>query len=617
MTVPEQRRREDSATTKFSLGAIGAFVGLPHLDLTIRIRLASALRRVLARGYRRADLRADLLAGLVVGVVAIPLSMALALAVGVSPEHGLYTAAVAGAITAALGGSKFQVTGPTAAFVVILAPIVAKYQLAGLLTAGMMAGAILIALGAAGLGRLIRFVPYPVTTGFTTGIAVVIATLQLKDLFGLHPTEMPESYVGKVSALVAAHRTASGSELAVGLSTLALLVLVPRFTRRIPAPLLAIGLVSGLVVALHHLLPGFSVSTIGTRFISTIDGETVRGIPGVLPAPHVPWTGHLSWDMIRDLFPAAVAIALLGAIESLLSAVIADGMTGTRHDPNTEIVALGIANVVTPFFGGIAATGALARTATNIRAGARSPVAAIVHAVVVFLAIVVLAPMLGYVPMASLAALLLLVAWNMSEVRHFIGILQLGARSDIIVLVTCFVLTVLMDMVVAVTVGFLLAALLFMRRMAELTEGTLQGDGAAPDDDDEAPEANGLPAGVARYRINGPLFFGAAETAMEALHASRSDGFHVMILDLSRVSAIDTTGFTALEDAIKALVRRHKHVILCGPLPRPHAIFENAGLTRRYVNVHAAEGLAEAILLADGLVPTSGAAEPTTAVSPT
>lgn len=614
MQFPEPRRRDDSTRTRFSLGAIGAFVGLPTLDLRIRIRLAYAVRRVLARGYRRADLRADLLAGLVVGIVAIPLSMALAMAVGVSPEHGLYTAVVAGALTAALGGSKFQVTGPTAAFVVILAPVVAKYQLAGLLTAGMMAGAMLIALGAAGLGRLIRFVPYPVTTGFTTGIAVVIATLQLENLFGLHPGELPESYVGKVSALIAARDTASGAELGIGLGTLMLLVVVPRLTRRVPAPLIAIGLAAVIAAALHYLVPGFDVSTIGTRFCATIDGETVRGIPGALPVPHVPWIGHLSWDMIRDLFPAAVAIALLGAIESLLSAVIADGMTGTRHDPNTEIVALGIANVVTPFFGGIAATGALARTATNIRAGARSPFAAIAHAGVVLLAIVALAPVLAYVPMASLAALLLVVAWNMSEVRHFIGILRLGARSDIAVLVTCFVLTVVMDMVVAVTVGFLLAALLFMRRMAALTEGTLDPGGDALDDDDEAREANALPPGVARYRINGPLFFGAAETAMEALHASSSDGFQVMILDLSRVPAIDTTGFTALEDAIKALVRRRKQVILCGPLPRPRAIFENAALTQRHAGVHATDGLAAAIALAGALVGEATAPPPASEV---
>lgn len=577
---------------------IGA-VALPKLE----IKLSVALRRAFAKGYGRAELRADLLAGLVVGIVAIPLSMALAMAVGAPPQHGLYTAAIAGAVTAALGGSKFQVTGPTAAFVVILAPIVAKFGLAGLLTAGMMAGVILIALGAAGLGRLIRFVPFPVTTGFTAGIALVIATLQLKDIFGLQTGPLPDGYTAKVAALVEARGTVNGYELAAALVTLAALVLVPRWTRRVPAPLIAIGAVSVLAVIAHAIFPEVQVSTIGSRFTTMIDGETVRGIPAVLPTPSAPWEGHLSWAMIRELFPAAVAIALLGAIESLLSAVIADGMTGTKHDSNTEIVALGIANLVTPFFGGIAATGALARTATNVRAGAKSPIAAITHAAVILLALLVLAPLLSYVPMASLAALLLLVAWNMSERRHFAGIIRLGSRSDIAVLLTCFVLTVLIDMVVAVTVGFILAALLFMHRMAAITEGHVELEDTAEDDEDREV----LPAGVLRYRIDGPLFFGAAESAMQALHASRTDTFQVMILDLARVPAIDTTGFTALEDAVRSLVKLHKVVVLAGPFPRPREMFENAALPERYHGVHETADLPAAIELATLLVRQRGA----------
>jgi SulP family sulfate permease len=571
-------------------------IGEVHLP-KLKIELAVALRRAFRKGYGRAELRADLLAGLVVGVVAIPLSMALAMAVGVPPQHGLYTAATAGVVTAGLGGSKFQVTGPTAAFVVILAPIVAKYGLAGLLTAGMMGGVILIALGAAGLGRLIRYVPFPVTTGFTAGIALVIATLQLKDIFGLETGPLPDGYTAKLAALVEARGTTSGYELAVALVTLSALVLVPRWTRRVPAPLVAIGAVSVLAVAVHAIWPDFHIATIGNRFTTTIGGEAVHGIPAVLPTPSAPWEGHLSWAMIRELFPAAVAIALLGAIESLLSAVIADGMTGTKHDSNTEVVALGVANVVTPFFGGIAATGALARTATNVRAGARSPIAAITHAGVILLALLVLAPLLSYVPMASLAALLLLVAWNMSERRHFAGIIRLGSRSDIAVLLTCFVLTVLIDMVVAVTVGFILAALLFMRRMAEITEGHVELEATDEDDDDRAP----LPAGVLRYRIDGPLFFGAAESAMQALHASRTDTFQVMILDLARVPAIDATGFTALEDAVRALVGNHKQVVLAGPFPRPREIFENAALPERYAGVHEMPDLDAAIELAAAL----------------
>jgi SulP family sulfate permease len=292
--------------------------------------------------------------------------------------------------------------------------------------------------------------------------------------------------------------------------------------------------------------------------------------------------------------PSAVAIALLGAIESLLSAVIADGMTGTKHDSNAEIVALGAANVVAPLFGGIPATGALARTATNIRAGARSPIAAVTHSVVVVLAILALAPLLSYVPMASLAALLLLVAWNMSELPHFFGIMRLGSKADIAILLTCFVLTVMIDMVAAVTVGFILASLLFMRRMAELTLGQFALEDESGDDETRPR----LPDGVGLYQINGPLFFGAAEQAMEALHASHSDTFRVMVLDLGRVPAIDTTGYAALDDALASLVRHGKQVVLAGPLPHPRTIFENARFHERHRGVHLAADRDDALLLA-------------------
>jgi SulP family sulfate permease len=566
-----------------------------------KVRLAHALRRVLARGYKTSDFRADLLAGLVVGVVAVPLSMALAMAIGVPPQHGLYTAAIAGAITAVLGGSKFQVTGPTAAFIVILGPIVSNHGLPGLLTAGFMAGLILIALGLAGLGKLIRFVPYPVTTGFTAGIAVVIATLQLRDVLGLTMGPMPDHFTDKVAALWSARGTLQWEELSTAALTLGLLVGVPRLTRRVPAPLIAIAMASALVALLEVLAPGVNVATIG-ELSNMVGGVETRGIPGSLPAPDAPWSGALSWPLIRALMPAAVAIALLGAIESLLSAVIADGMTGTKHDSNAEVVALGVANTVVPFFGGIAATGALARTATNVRAGARSPVAAVVHAVVVVLAIVALSPMLEYVPMAALAALLLLVAWNMSELRHFFGIIRLGSKADIAILLTCFGLTVVFDMVIAVTVGFILAALLFMRRMAEITEGRLHValDTLSGDDAEEVPRPSDR--AVAIYQVDGPLFFGAAEAAMEALHASNADTFKVMILDLSRVPVIDTTGFSSLDDAIGALTRRGKIVVIAGPLPRPHTIFENARFHERHPGVEIAEDVRAALAVAHARV---------------
>jgi SulP family sulfate permease len=319
----------------------------------------------------------------------------------------------------------------------------------------------------------------------------------------------------------------------------------------------------------------------------------VAGIPPIVPTPALPWRGSLSFGLVRDLFPSAFAIAMLGAIESLLSAVIADGMTGTKHDPNSELVALGIGNIIAPIFGGIAATGALARTATSIRAGARSPIASVTHSLVVLLAILVLAPLVAYVPMASLAALLLLVAWNMSEVRHFTSLLRIAPRSDVLVLLTCFFLTVFFDMVVAVSVGFVLAAILFMRRMAEITETTLSLDST------EERRLIDLPRGVSFYEINGPLFFGAAQSAMAALHASHSDAFHALILHLGKVPVIDATGFAALETAVEGLVKRKKVVILAGPLPRPRKVFDKACFDGRHAGmVRIVEDLTAALKLA-------------------
>jgi SulP family sulfate permease len=554
--------------------------------------IAYALRRTLRKGYKLPDFRADVLAGVVVGIVALPLSMALAIAVGVPPQHGLYTAIFAGFSVALLGGCKFQVSGPTAAFVVILAPIVTKHGLGGLLTAGLMAGVLLVAMGAFRLGSLIRFIPYPVTTGFTTGIATVIATLQVKDVFGLSVPAMPEHYVEKVAALWEARGSANLQEVVVAAATFALLLGVPRVTKRVPAPLIAIVLASAAATLAHHFVPSISVATIGSRFHTTVHGVDVAGIPPIVPTPALPWDSF-SFHLVRELFPSAFAIAMLGAIESLLSAVIADGMTGTKHDPNSELVALGIGNIIAPVFGGIAATGALARTATSIRAGARSPIACVTHSLVVLLAILLLAPLVAYVPMASLAALLLLVAWNMSELRHFTGLLRIAPRSDVLVLLTCFFLTVFFDMVVAVSVGFVLAAILFMRRMAEITETKLSLDNT------EEHRLIDLPPGVSFYEINGPLFFGAAQNAMEALHASHSDAFRALILHLGKVPVIDATGFAALENAIEGLVKRKKVVIIAGPLPRPRSIFEKARFDERHVGmIRIAEDLTAALKVA-------------------
>lgn len=550
-----------------------------------------ALRRSFAAGYGVDALRADLLAGAVVGVVALPLSMALAVAVGVPPQHGLYTAIVAGAVAALAGGSKFQVTGPTAAFVVVLAPIVEREGLHGLLAAGLLAGLLLIAMGFARLGRLVHFIPYPVTTGFTAGIATVIATLQAKDALGLSVQHMPESFAGKVVALWAARGTASWSASAMTLVTLGLLLATPRLLRRVPAPLVALS-----AVALATWLFGLPVETIGTRFHVVVDGREIAGIPALLPVPAWPWAGGWpSWASLQALLPAAFAIAMLGAIESLLSAVVADGMTGKRHDPDAELVGQGLANVAGALFGGIAATGALARTATNVRSGARSPIAALTHSLVVLLAVALLAPLLAHVPMAALAALLLVVAWNMSELRHVRRILRTAPRSDVCVLVTCYALTVLFDMVVAVSVGVVLASLLFLRRMAELTHSHVIDDG----DEDETDRA--LPRGVVVYEISGALFFGASQNAMSALGAIRSDA-RVVILGLGRVPVIDATGLVALESALDQLERHGHFVIVAGPLPEPRSVFARSELEVRMDHVLFAADLDEAIRIASDLV---------------
>jgi SulP family sulfate permease len=549
------------------------------------VRLSAGLRRAFKKGYDRAALRADALAGIVVGIVALPLSMALSIAVGLPPQHGLYTAVVAGVVVALTGGSKFQVTGPTAAFVVILAPIVSKHGLHGLLTAGLMAGLLLVAMGFARLGKLIQYIPHPVTTGFTAGIAVVIATLQIKDALGLKVAKMPDGYLEKVSALWEARSTASAAELAVAVATLGLLLGVPRVIKRVPAPLIAITVASIGCALVHRFAPAFEVATIGTRF---------GGVPASPPRPMIPWgEGALTYAYLRELAPAAFAIAMLGAIESLLSAVIADGMTGTRHDPNGELIGLGLGNIAAPFFGGIAATGALARTATNVRSGARSPIASVIHAGVVLLAMVLLAPLVAYIPMASLAGLLLLVAWNMSELRHLTKMARVAPRSDAAVLFICFGLTVLFDMVVSVGVGVVLAALLFMRRMADLTHARSVLDRA------KGEIARDLPSGIALYEIAGPLFFGAAQKAMEVIEAAHQD-VRVVIIDLGRVPVIDATGLAGLESAVDRLYKSKRRVLLAGPLPEPKEIFEKAELARRaYVLEDRAKALELAVQLVD------------------
>lgn len=559
------------------------------------LRIALGLRAAFHEGYSRRDLTKDLAAGAVVGVVAIPLSMALAMATGVPPQYGLYTAISAGGLTALLGGSRVQVSGPTAAFVVILAPIVAKFGLGGLAVATLMAGIILMIMGLAGLGRLIEFVPFPVTSGFTAGIGVVIATLQIKDFFGLEIQHMPESYVEKVVEIARALPTAHLADAAIGAATLLLLIGIPRVIKTFPAPLIVLPLVTIAAVLLERYVPGFSVATINTRFSYVVDGVTHPGIPQMLPPFGAPWTEPgadgqplgLSMGLIRALLPSAFAIATLSAIESLLSAVIADGMTGKKHNPDGELMALGTANVFTTFFGGFAATGAIARTAANVRFGARSPIAAITHAMVILLAVLVFAPLLGYLPIAGLAGLLLLVAWNMAEVRHVLYVARIAPRSDVFVLLTCLFLTVIFDMVIAVSVGMMLAFLLFARRMAEVAQIKLV-------DNAELPHADLVTKGVVVYEIAGPLFFGAAGKAVSSLSAIGAN-IRTVVFDFRKVPAMDVTGLINLESAFKKLRADRVQIVLAGVGGQPHRALNKAGWNDEASGLRIFEDFDEAI----------------------
>ncbi|MGD8577644.1 MAG: C4-dicarboxylic acid transporter DauA, partial [Thiohalophilus sp.] len=503
--------------------------------------------------YRLSDLRGDLLSGVTVGIVAVPLAMALAIASGVPPQYGLYTAIVAGLIIALTGGSRFSISGPTAAFVVILLPITHQYGLGGLLLTTVMAGIILIIMGVARMGQLIQFIPYPVTIGFTAGIAVVIASLQIKDFLGLTTGELPQHFLEKMSVLLQSLPTTSWSDLFIGLLTLLILIFWSRLKSRIPGHLVALLIGTLAAWLLTQIWPSFTVATINSQFSFVLDGVTREGIPNAPPLPLLPWNLQdasgkpigLTWQLIRELLPSAFTVAMLGAIESLLCAVVADGLTGTRHKPNTELIGQGIGNLIAPFFGSIPATAAIARTATNIRAGGRSPVAAVIHSLVILVIVISLAGLLGYLPMASLAALLLVVAWNMSEARHFVHILRIAPRCDIVVLLTCFSLTVIFDMVIAVSAGLVLASILFIRRISMLTGTELVNL-------KEHEHLGDLPEQVAVYDINGALFFGAAEKAISALHHANSN-VEIVVLDMSDVPMIDMTGIVALESLLNNL----------------------------------------------------------------
>ena len=560
--------------------------------MTPNVPLFAALRQTLRAGYSWKRLRGDLGAGVTVGIIAIPLAMALAIAVGVAPQHGLYTVLVAAPLIALTGGSRFNISGPTAAFVVILLPITQQYGLGGLLLCTLMAGLILLAMGLGRLGRLIQFIPYPVILGFTAGIGIVIATLQVKDLFGLSLPHTPQHYLEQVELLALALPGAHLGDTLVAMVCLAVLLVWPRFVPKVPGHLVALAVGALLGLLLDTL--GLPVATLGERFSYTVDGVSHPGIPPFLPDFAWPWNLpgadgqplRLSFELIRQLLAPAFAIAMLGAIESLLCAVVADGMAGTRHDPNAELVGQGLGNLVAPLFGGITATAAIARSAANVRAGAYSPLAALVHAGVVLLAMLLLAPLFSYLPMASLAALLLVVAWNMSEPHHVLHTLRIAPRSDVLVLLTCLALTVLFDMVLAVGVGLLLAAGLFIKRMSELTD-------AQPLPRQQLALLGELPDGVLAYSIRGPLFFGAAEKALSVLRRF-NPGVKVVVVEMSAVPLLDMTALAALENVLRDYRQQGVGLVLSGASANLRLKLRRAGIRREPGVLAFARDLAQA-----------------------
>lgn len=508
--------------------------------------------------FQRENLFPNLLAGMVVGIVALPLAMAFAIASGVPPAQGIYTSIIAGLTVSIFGGSRIQIGGPTGAFIVILAAITAKYGVSGLQIATIMAGIILLLLGWAKLGGIIKYIPDPVIVGFTAGIAVIIFVGQWKYFFGLKPVAGGRHFYEQFWHLLTALPTLHLPTTALGLLSLALLLLTPRVAKRVPGPLVAM-VAATLLQAVFNF---HGVATIGNTF-----GE----IPRALPALQMP---EISFNRIIELIGPAFTIAMLGAIESLLTAVVADGMTGKRHDSNQELFGQGLANILSPLFGGFAATGAIARTATNIRNGGNSPLAGIVHALTLVLIILAFAPLAAYVPLSALAAILFVVAYNMSEAKHFLHLLRRAPRADVVILLVTFTLTVFTDLVIAVNVGVLLAVLHFLRRMAQAVQVEPQGQ----EEFSSRGLADDLPREVVVYSVDGPFFFGVAETFENALSAIHAD-VKVLILRLGRVPFIDATGLQTLEEVVEKFHKRGTRILISEANARVSGKLERGGIT--------------------------------------
>lgn len=519
------------------------------------------------KNYTRENFMTDLMAGIIVGIVALPLAIAFGIASGVTPEKGIITAIVAGFIISFLGGSKVQIGGPTGAFIVIIYGIIQEYGIEGLMVATMMAGIILVLLGIFKLGTIIKFIPYPIIIGFTSGIAVTIFTTQIADIFGLNfnGEKVPGDFIGKWILYFHHFDTVNWWNVVVSVASIFIIAITPKFSKKIPGSLVAIVLVT-VAVYLMKMYGGVQcIDTIGDRF----------SIKAQLPEAAVP---SLDWEAIKNLFPVAITIAVLGAIESLLSAAVADGVIGDRHDSNTELIAQGIANFVSPIFGGIPATGAIARTMTNINNGGKSPVAGIVHAVVLLLILLFLMPLAQYIPMACLAGVLVIVSYNMSGWRVFKGLLK-NPKSDVTVLLITFFLTVIFDLTVAIEVGLVIACVLFMKRVMETTQISVITDEIDPnkESDLEVHEEHLIvPEGVEVYEINGPYFFGIA-TKFEEIMARLGDRPKIRIIRMRKVPFIDSTGIYNLTTLCKMSQKENIHIILSGVNDQVHAVLEKSG----------------------------------------
>lgn len=517
--------------------------------------------------YTKADFMTDLMAGIIVGIVALPLAIAFGIASGVSPEKGIITAIVAGFIISFLGGSKVQIGGPTGAFIVIIYGIIQEYGIDGLMVATMMAGVLLILLGIFKLGTVIKFIPYPIIIGFTSGIAVTIFTTQIADIFGLDfkGEKVPGDFIGKWILYFHHFDTVNWWNVIVSVVSVFIIAITPKFSKKVPGSLVAIILVTVGVYCLK-LYGGITcIDTIGDRF----------SIKAQLPEAAVP---ALDWEAIKNLFPVAITIAVLGAIESLLSAAVADGVIGDRHDSNTELIAQGIANFVSPIFGGIPATGAIARTMTNINNGGKSPVAGIVHAVVLLLILLFLMPLAQYIPMACLAGVLVIVSYNMSGWRVFKGLLK-NPKSDVAVLLITFFLTVIFDLTVAIEVGLVIACVLFMKRVMETTKISVITDEIDPNNESDLEvheEHLMIPQSVEVYEINGPYFFGIA-TKFEEIMSRLGDRPKIRIIRMRKVPFIDSTGIHNLTTLCEMSQKENIHIILSGVNEKVHKVLEKSG----------------------------------------